>query len=243
MINNSLSLPSGKAVIGRLPDAVAALGALLAASVLLLLAPIGAHAVVLYDNGPVIDSGSSGSCDQGPSGCGGSGSWTYYDNFIISGDATMTGFDYVDWFDSGSASDYVTTNWSLFDSDPFSGGPIASGSDMAALTATGPANQYEFAISGLDIDLTDGVEYWLGINNTVANGAIVTVATVQNPGNGLNESKQSDGGVFELMRASGGNRAFTIHGEPVVAIPAPATAGLLALGLAAIGIRRRRSNG
>ena len=63
----------------------------------LALAASPAHALLLYDNGPVTDLASDGRCDSGLSlACGGSGEWTFSDNFVLAADATMTGFDYTD---------------------------------------------------------------------------------------------------------------------------------------------------
>ena len=70
-----------------------------------------AQALTLYDNGPVIDPAADGRCDSGISfSCGGDGDWTFYDDFRLAGDATLTGFDYVDWFSGGGPADYVDTD-------------------------------------------------------------------------------------------------------------------------------------
>ncbi len=82
---------------------------------------------------------------------------------------------------------------------------------MAVLTATGPADPFLFEVSGLGIGLSSGVEYWLGIHNTVSGAAITTVARVGNPGAGLDASKMSDGAANDIDFPSLENRAFRIH--------------------------------
>ena len=197
-----------------------------------------AHALLLYDNGPITDLASDGWCDSGLSlACGGTGEWTFSDNFLLAADATMTGFDYTDWFSFGSPTNYVETDWSIFDADPFTSSPIASGTAVAILTATGPASQFLFEVGGLDISLSTGVEYWLGIHNTVSGVATTTVARVANPGGGLDAAKTSDGAANDIDFPSFENRAFRIHGTVV---PEPSTALLCAAGLVALGARRRR---
>ena len=194
-----------------------------------------ARAITLFDNGPITDLDSSGSCDQGPTGCGGTGTWTVYDNFVIAGDAVMNGFDYTDWFSDGSGpANYVQTNWSLFDASPHSSPPIASGTATAVLTPTGPVDQFMFSLSILPIGLAGGVEYWLGINNLVTDDIITTFATVDDPGGVLSAVKQGDSetDVFDL-HPSYSNRAFRIHG-----VPEPSSASMLLIGLVALAVRR-----
>jgi hypothetical protein len=122
-----------------------------------------AHALLLYDNGPITDGDSGGRCDSGftPS-CGGSGEWTFYDDFNLSADATVTSFDYAGFFFSGSEANYVETEWSLYDADPFTSEPIASGTATALLFAAS-ADLYWFEVDGLAVELSAGVTYWLGV--------------------------------------------------------------------------------
>ena len=195
------------------------------------------QATVLYDNGPVTDASAGGWCDQGPSGCSGTGTWTYYDNFTLSADSTVTGFNYIDWFFSGGPSNYVTTNWALYGGDPFTNAAIASGSDVATLVATGPSRQYQFTVTGLNINLLASTVYWLDINNTVTGGILTTVATVAPVAAPLTGAKQSDGGSNNFNNRP--DRAYQIHGGSV-AVPEPVTIALLGIGLLGLGFARRR---
>jgi len=199
----------------------------------------GAHGLMLYDNGPVNDPAADGRCDSGVSfACGGSGDWTFYDNFILAADAVVTGFDYVDWFSSGGPGSYVETDWSLFAADPFTAAAIVTGADVATLTATGPADQYLFEIAGLNVVLSAGVEYWLGVHNIVTGNISTTVARVDNPGGGLDAAKQADTVGNDLDYPAFENRAFRIHGALV---PEPSAGALLGLGLARLALVGRRS--
>ena len=206
-----------------------------------------ASGVLLYDNGPAWYPAGDSRCDfvnsNLPSACAGNGGWTYYDNFVLAADANVTGFDFLDWVYS-LPSDYLGTVWSIYDADPFTSSPIASGTAVALLTATGVENssinsdQFLFEVGGLDVDLAGGTMYWLGNQNIMTGGAGTTMVLVHNPGGGLDAAKVSDAGTYAFDLASNGNRAFRVHGT---AVPEPSTALLTAAGFAALAsIRRRR---
>ena len=54
---------------------------------------------VLFDNGA--PTGSTGRCDSGPDDCSGTGNWTYYDDFSLGVNATLSGVDFTSLFWSG----------------------------------------------------------------------------------------------------------------------------------------------
>jgi hypothetical protein len=185
---------------------------------------------LLFDNGtPFIDSNR---CDQGPTGCGGTGTWTYYDNFNLAAPSTITEFDYQDFFQAGGPANYMTTNWSLWNGDPFTAGaPVASGSSVATLTPSSPSNAYLFTVTGLNQPLPAGV-YWLGINNTVTNNAITTTYSTTGV---LPGARHSDGGTE--MFTNRPDRVFRIYGTQV---PEPGCALLASLAaISVLSLRRR----
>jgi hypothetical protein len=186
--------------------------------------------VLLFDNGPV--SGDTFRCDQGPTGCAGSGTWTIYDNFNLSSPAVITAFDYTDFINlPGGPQNYVITNWSLWNSDPIApGSPVASGSSVATLVPSGAAHL--FTVGGLNQLLPAGV-FWLGVNNTTINGQIVTAASASGV---LPGARQSDGDTHFFSNIP--ERAFRIYGNSV---PEPTAYVLVCAGVMAGGHLRSRT--
>ncbi len=196
-----------------------------------------ANAAIIADNGPVPEGSVPWACDSGPNvDCGGTGNWTIYDDFVISGSHTITGFDWIDWFSRGAPSDYIATNWSIFNADPFTAYSIFSGTVTAALSPTGVTNQFRFEIDSLSIALDSGV-YWLGINNVVVNGAITTMAYVPQGSAIIPLSRISDGGAHQTVMR---DRAFRVFGDSQ-SVPEPGTLAVLGFALAGFRMLRRRS--
>jgi hypothetical protein len=79
--------------------------------------PETVEAAVAWSDGNVMGVGSS--CDFIGSACpGGDTGWSIFDNFDLSNDDTVVAFSYISDFSVGSASDYLSTNWSLWPVDP-----------------------------------------------------------------------------------------------------------------------------
>lgn len=208
----------------------------------LVVASINTDAALLFDNGSV--TGGTGYCTQDPiSSCGGTGAWTYYDNFSLDNNSTITGFDYTEYFAAGDISNYQMTNWSIWSSDQFATtlpdhfGQTTATSQSVSNILGNPA--YLLSVNGLNINLAAGT-YWLGINNTVSGGAVTSAASavpVVGPIVGLPGSKVFHGTVSFADPAK--ERSFQIYGAVV---PLPAAIWLFGSGLIGLlGLARRKT--
>jgi hypothetical protein len=118
-------------------DVVRFVGCLGAAVPLLLAFSPRADAGLLFDNGAV--AGNTVSCDSYADVCLGDGTgWVIYDDFTLGSSATMTGFTYNDFFWMGGPGGYVSTNWWLYNGDPFNGGTLA----YSGMSSQAPATQH-----------------------------------------------------------------------------------------------------
>jgi hypothetical protein len=181
-----------------------------------LVIPGTAQADVAWNNGAVTGVGSN--CDFTGNACpGGDTGWTIFDNFDLSNNDTVVGFTYVSDFSVGSASDYLSTNWSLWSVDPLGPfsvlGPVATGNLVATLTTDDlSVTTYTFTIAGLSVNLPAGV-YWLGYENVLAGDGAVTL-DVKSNGTALpGYEQQSDDKDYQFTYDSG-NTAFTIETNP-----------------------------
>jgi hypothetical protein len=121
----------------------------------------------------------------------------------------------------------------VYDDDPFTNAPIATGTAVATLTPTGPVNQYLFTVTGVNPAniVAPAGTYWLGINNTMRSGTVTTIGEVSPNGN----AKQSDGAGINFDNLP--ERGFRIYGS---AVPEPSGLILALLGLLAAASRRSR---
>jgi hypothetical protein len=202
----------------------------------LLVVPWTAKADVIWSNGNATGVGSN--CDFNGNPCpGGDDGWTIFDNFDLSNDETVFGFSYVSDFSVGSAPDYLSTNWSLWQVDPLgpfnSIGPVASGNDVAVLTTNDlSVTTYTFTVTGLSVNLAAGT-YWLGYENVLAPDGAVTV-DAKSDGTALpGYEEESDDQLYQFTYGSG-NTAFTIENNPE-----PGSLWLVALAGAAFFIKSR----
>jgi hypothetical protein len=200
----------------------------------------GAHAAtVLLDTGtPVNDSFL---CDG--DNCGGSNEWTVIDSFSSAG-WTVTGFTFRSVESAGSViGSYLSTDWSVWNSDPFSNVPIASGTATATTSNIGSISgntAYDFPIDGLNVNLSSG-SYWLGYHHDFSIEGTTSAATIGNPGSfmqtdwGTNFRTEED--VIRIFGAVG-DLSFQIRGS---AIPVPAAVWLFGSALGLLGWMRRKS--
>ncbi len=189
----------------------------------------GANAGLIWNNGAV--GANSMVCDN----CSGS-SFTIYDNFQLSSTMAVTGFDFTDYIGMGTASDYASTNWSIYQGDPSVGGVLqAQGIANAVITAAGTA--YTFTASGLNVVLGPG-NYYLGTSNNlkVANDAFERASAA---GNGLAGYMQYNGSSYTKYPFTGFGGTDTAFGVAGVGMPEPSTLTLGFIALAAFYIRRR----
>ena len=102
---------------------------------------------VLFDNGPL--TADTDRCDSGPGVCLGSGNWTVFDDFNLNSTSNVTQIDFVSLLSFGDISDYIETNWSIWDSDPLTAAaPIFSGTTVGnAVDLGGGAYQFELSVN------------------------------------------------------------------------------------------------
>ncbi len=190
-----------------------------------------AYAALLFNNGNL--AYDSGKCDQGPNGCGISdgGRFTVFDNFELSNDSIISGFDYNDYFHNGTG--YIETEWSIWTNLPTSsdGHIIYSGTNEATLS-NGLGGSSLFTISDLSLELSNGI-YWLSISNTVVPGTLTTYATTDRTGL-VGGACQYDG---RYCFSTYYERVFSIYGTPV---PLPAAFWLFASGLLCLTAFKRK---
>lgn len=208
------------------------------ALVFLVVASSPAYAGVLWDNGTAISN--SGRCDSTPV-CNGS-PWTVYDNFTLGSASTVTGLTYNDYFHTVApynGTTYDGTNWTIWNSDPFTAsGPVASGTSVGLEGPVGgdAAGSTLFTVTGLDVSLDAGT-YWLGIQNIVGADTQTTRALSATTGT-FKQSSPLPPGTHEFNVI--GETAFTVEGA---AVPEPGTLSLLGCALIGLGIGFRRKRG
>jgi hypothetical protein len=209
-----------------------------------------AYAGLIWSNGSA--QSVSTNCDSSPDVCNGpngNSGWTVYDNFEIDAASTITGFTFDSDFVAGDASDYLSTNWSIWEVDPLNlfGFPATATGNATATLATdssGLVTVTSFTVTGLSLDLTAADTYWLGYNNVLANDGAKTVAVLSNgadlPGY---EQGSNDGNTNDQFQESG-NTVFSVQGtvdtDGGSGAPEPGSWMPAACGLACLGKWRAR---
>ncbi len=205
---------------------------------ILLLASTAALADTTFYN-QTWDGGNTNRCDTNTPTCASTG-WTVYDNFTVpTGVKNISDFTYTDFIFSGSWSDYVSTNWTVFGpnaSNPF-GTPTYSGTSVASLTDLGGGNMM-LTITGLNLAITPG-NWIVGFQNNMTNSSDITGRGTSGTGDGV-YWQQDNAAAFQFTL--GGNTAFSVSTSSTVS-PEPST--LLMLGTGLLGgisfIRRKLS--
>jgi len=197
-----------------------------------------AKADSIWSNGLALSISTN--CNSSPDMCNGPAGntgWTVYDNFNITSATTISGFSYDSFFLVGSAADYLSTNWSIWATDPIGSlgslPPLASGNAVATLSPDSFATA--FTVSGLNLDLTTPGTYWFGYDNVLNSGdSAETLAILSDDATDLPgyEQASNDGSI---MFNQSGNTVFSINGtldansDPPT--PEPSTWALAGLGL------------
>jgi hypothetical protein len=212
------------------------------------LGPEVAKADIIWNNGNPLSISTS--CNSTPDVCpGGHGGWTVFDTFTVNDSSTVNGITFGAAFvGGGDASDYLSTNWSIWDEDPLGVfsflGPIASGNTVAALSplTVGSDTATDFSISSLSVDLAPGT-YWLGYQNVMDNSGTGTVAILTD--NTTDPSHQYEQGSDDQSAQfqESGYTDFTISGSldsPPAPEPATWMMSGLAVGVFALALQRMK---
>jgi hypothetical protein len=150
---------------------------------LLMLAPT-AQGDTLFDNGPIGPPNAATLFNMTSTCC------VIYDNFVLNSNTTVTGFRWSGFEEVGSA--YTSTGFRVVaGADPLSGSFITAETVAASRVPNGrtipgyPLVGYDYSITGLNLPLSAGTMYWLGLTNTVSFGAFMTSTDASPLGGGL----------------------------------------------------------
>lgn len=210
--------------------------------------PKAAKADIIWNNGNPLSISTT--CNSTPDVCpGGHTGWSVFDTFNVSDSSTVSGITFGGSFiGGGDASNYLSTNWSIWDEDPLGVfsflGPIASGNTVAALSpiAVGADTATDFSITGLSVDLAPGT-YWIGYQNVMDNSGTGTVAVLTDNTTDPDHQYElgSDDQAVQLQES--GYTDFTIFGSldsPPAPEPATWMMGCVAMGGFFLAFRRMK---
>lgn len=201
-----------------------------------MVAPIGARAGLIFDNGPVDATRTTWNAT-------GAQNWTIFDDFVIASNTTVTSIEYNIF--QNDAADYLNTAVTILDgTGGVLGGiivptfsAVASSIVSNGLETSNSNVRFGFThtITGLSLSLDAG-NYFVGFS--LFNGSTVLTSIGSGPGSG----QTIGAGLFQNTNLhSGDHMAFKIFdGDAPEQVPEPSALALFGLGLLGLGLARRR---
>jgi hypothetical protein len=208
--------------------------ALLAAGILVAFQAGPANAATIYNNG----SGFADStrCAEDSGAC--AGTWTVFDDFVVSSPTILTDIFWTSTLYGGLADFNGIRAW-IYDADPvFGGGNLLHTIGTQAGNPTANGFFFDVQLTGLTINLQPGT-YWLGMqHDTTSNFATVACIVGGCESAGNSTQWQNDGTGVRLV--NGREYAFSLESNITAVSDGGAGVWMLVLGLAVIALGYRR---